>query len=539
MVKSPGPSADNLLRRIRLSAKSLVTMSTNDQQNLIRHANELAQLFARIADERPDVFHALQTLFRALATTGPVGHGDSIAPRVDGVDIARAASDVSTEAPRIDCPHDENETADPGVDGMLDDGGIPSESMHAHLSATPEQEAEARRGLDLLKIRFGGFGDSPGLGPVPSTPPSPLASSPWDDDIDEANCLSRLLRAQARRLKAVRRARHSNSPIPPVDHVLAHARMHDWTADATQTVDLDAHDLREGERWYAMAARAAAEIGDWLSEHPDTDLGIGRTPAALRDRLQCLAIAQKGIFCWLQETKGRDARCALQERVFATLKSWVARDYFGVFLQSGLVLRERITSAERDLVEREFTRFELEHADPDPDAAQDSTIPSPKPSVEIERGTRTAADSEGFASVHDAFIAARSKFCDGLIVFTDRAEESAEDSAFKRPAEVYDFFSVMHGLAKELTAGQLEGTPLDQAFSARGYKSKPCVVTTMKRHRRFYYMTLDGRQINLSQHVTLGSRNQNTCMSIHWWHDKQNGRFVIGHCGKHLPNTRT
>ncbi|MEY3027016.1 MAG: hypothetical protein RLZZ238_1913 [Planctomycetota bacterium] len=31
----------------------------------------------------------------------------------------------------------------------------------------------------------------------------------------------------------------------------------------------------------------------------------------------------------------------------------------------------------------------------------------------------------------------------------------------------------------------------------------------------------------------------NTCMSIHWWHDRQNGRFVIGHCGKHLPNTRT
>jgi len=39
--------------------------------------------------------------------------------------------------------------------------------------------------------------------------------------------------------------------------------------------------------------------------------------------------------------------------------------------------------------------------------------------------------------------------------------------------------------------------------------------------------------------VTLGSRNQNTCMSIHWWHDSERRRFVIGHCGKHLPNTRT
>jgi hypothetical protein len=52
-------------------------------------------------------------------------------------------------------------------------------------------------------------------------------------------------------------------------------------------------------------------------------------------------------------------------------------------------------------------------------------------------------------------------------------------------------------------------------------------------------MRFEGEEIELSQHVTLGSRNQNTCLSIHWWHDKGTGRFVVGHCGKHLPNSLT
>ncbi len=365
----------------------------------------------------------------------------------------------------------------------------------------------------------------------------------WDDDVDAAKRLTRLLRAQSRRLRAVRLALHAGTPNPPIDHVLASESVEDWTAIPENLRGIAPRALREGERWYGLAARAAAEVRDWLAEHPDAELGEHRTPEALRERLQCLANAQKGVYCWLEETCGVRARCGVQDETMATLKQWVAREHFAVFLPSGLKLAQRITSAEREYTERALARFELEHASPDP-----RTVPGAPPS-DGTAGTAAAAIVEPkpshagrqgrFESVVDAYRAARDELSDGLILFTDRAEDSAEDSAFLRPDEVYDFFRAMHGIAHELRHGQLEGRRLDLVFADRGFRSKPSSAQTRRRYHRFYHMHLDGREVDLSQHVTLGSRNQNTCLSIHWWHDKERGRFVIGHCGKHLPNTLT
>ena len=142
-----------------------------------------------------------------------------------------------------------------------------------------------------------------------------------------------------------------------------------------------------------------------------------------------------------------------------------------------------------------------------------------------------------FDSVAEALDAAEVEFgCDHL-VFTERARESAERSAFRRPDEAYAFFEALHAVAGILASG-IHGDPHD-LLQSRGFTSKPSHHLTMARHHRFYHMRFDGREVDLSQHVTLGSRNQNTCMSIHWWHDPARCRFVIGHCGKHLPNTRT
>jgi hypothetical protein len=98
---------------------------------------------------------------------------------------------------------------------------------------------------------------------------------------------------------------------------------------------------------------------------------------------------------------------------------------------------------------------------------------------------------------------------------------------------------VLHRIADDLRSGALEGKVLKDVFADRGFKSKPSTPATRTRYHRFYHMAFEGHEVDLSWHVTLGSRNQNTCMSIHWWHDKPNRRFVIGHCGKHLPNTLT
>jgi hypothetical protein len=400
--------------------------------------------------------------------------------------------------------------------------------------------AKDQASFSNLLARFGDPAHSVGLGHASRRIGSAPPAGRWDDDVDEAKTLARLLRAQARRLKAMRIALHQGQSFPAVDHVLADARIEDWTTDESRIRRIDAHRLKEGERWYSLTARAAAAIGDWLAEHPQVELGEHRTPEQLKDRLQCLADAQKGIFCWVEHILGRGSICGVQARAYMTLRAWVDREYFGVYLPSGMQLSQLVTSDRREEIEKFLHRFELEHArDEQPDAAVATVTPLPTRRRPVRDCAGEAAQGERFESVLDAFLAARHDFGGESIVFTDRAEESAEDSAFMRPDEVHEFFSSMHEIASGLAAGALARTPLPLLFQQHGFRSKHSSDSSMRRFHRFYHMNFEDREVDLSLHVTLGSRNQNTCLSIHWWHDSERKRFVIGHCGKHLPNSLT
>lgn len=194
---------------------------------------------------------------------------------------------------------------------------------------------------------------------------------------------------------------------------------------------------------------------------------------------------------------------------------------------------QRVLNDARAAVERSLALFELESAPAEPKSASTPTSTPP-----TETQTRAGdAPRDGFDSVGEALDAAEDAFACAQLVFSDRARESAERSAFRRPGEAYAFFQALHAVARTLASGT-HGDPHD-LLQSHGFHSKPSHQLTMARHHRFYHMRFEGREVDLSQHVTLGSRNQNTCMSIHWWHDSSHNRFVIGHCGKHLPNTRS
>jgi len=501
-------------------------------------AAEIARMFARLAEERPAVLDALHALLAALVGR-PVDRPPASACAERAAEeacSAREGSQEPVEALLTEHRADAPGTASPDSAGPAfpSTGGSPAKGV------TPKPTEKDLRSLNALMTRFGAPHASVGLGRAGAALLQP-ARGRWDDDADDARRIARLLRTQARRLRAVRLALHAGAAIPPVDHVLAGERIEDWTADPVIFAGFSPHRLREGERWYDLAAKAAAEVRDWLAEHPEAELGEHRTPQALRDRLQCLANAQKGVYCWLEETQGPGASCAVQHETMATLKGWVARDYFAVYLASGMRLQQRITSAERDETERMLERFDLEHAASDPhgeplserrpSSGCEATVIEPKPEPQRRKAR--------FESVHDAFLAARAEFADELLVFTERAEESAEDSAFRRPDEVHEFFRALSSITRSRRSGARDGTPIERDFLQAGFRSKPSAPSTRKRHHRFYHMVFEGLEVDLSQHVTLGSRSQNTCMSIHWWHDEERGRFVIGHCGKHLPNTLT
>ena len=517
-------------------------MPSEDRQHRHEQAAELARLFVQVAEDKPAVLDALLALMRALAPA-PAPSSNAVdrsplAPKGAAAPAAPSlvAEDSVVELPVVELPVVELPVVNLPVVNLP---GPQSPRQH-----TPKDQAS----LQALLGKFGEVSATSGLG-VPSKSSMQertgfVLSGRWSDDVSEAKLLARLLRAQARRLKSLRLAMHAKAALPPVDHVLAGERIEDWTAVESTARALKPHDLKEGERWYTLAARASAAIGDWLEENPAAELGYGMTPESFRERLHCLARAQKGIYCWLQQLLGHRGRCAVQDRVMVTLKSWVARDYFAVYIPSGMQLSQRITSAERDEVERDLHRFDLEHAaHEEPEAAAPVAAPvaavAQAPRAPLRSQASAFAPPDRFESVSDAFLAAKRAFAGDRIVFTERAEESAEDSAFKRPDEAYEFFAAMHEIALQLADGSLDGVPLGSVFAQHGFKSKRSSVSSMNRFHRFYHMPFDNAEVDLSLHVTLGSRNQNTCMSIHWWYDGAHRRFVVGHCGKHLPNSLT
>ena len=391
--------------------------------------------------------------------------------------------------------------------------------------------AEAEQGLRALAAQFGSLGGARG-GLAKSDPSVELVQAGlWDEDAREARALARLARTQARRLRKVRRSVHESRALPDVDGVLNGACVTDWSADAAVLKKFAPRDLREAERWYGVLTKSLVEVADWLEGNPSTRLGDGLTPQALHQRLQAVATAQKGIWCWLDAhlvELGADARmaCGVQHAVYRQLaERWTKAFRTKLF---HMQLSERVTAKDRGAVEDMLERFDLEQA---PKAAAAAHEPEPS--------AGTAGSASRFDDVAEAFEAAARDFGCERIVFTPAAQESAEDSAFKRPDEVYEFFGALRRIADARAGGARDGTPLAADFRQQGFTMKPCSDGTMKRHRRHYYIGFEGRKICISHHVTLGSRNQNTCLSIHWWHDEERGRFVIGHCGKHLPNTLT
>lgn len=146
----------------------------------------------------------------------------------------------------------------------------------------------------------------------------------------------------------------------------------------------------------------------------------------------------------------------------------------------------------------------------------------------------------GFATVEDAVEAARERLS-GPLLFLDSALESASDSPFGRPDDVYSLLEALHAVSlrwKEQD-GSL-GTTWDNALAEKGYEYKPRIGDTTKgkwgETYRFHYK---GEKRLFEAHVTIGSKSAERCLSVHFLRDDDDLVLVIGHVGRHLRNTKT
>jgi hypothetical protein len=148
-----------------------------------------------------------------------------------------------------------------------------------------------------------------------------------------------------------------------------------------------------------------------------------------------------------------------------------------------------------------------------------------------------------FVSVAEATNAAAKK-CKNLEILST-AISAAEDSPFKRP---YDIFKALSDLDEIVNVWRDNnkvhgnGGDLLQHLRDRGWGKRSSLHisnTTRSNFRSSYEFKYQGKKQIFEPHITIGSGDANNCASIHFIFDQNRLKIVVGHVGKHLPNTKT
>lgn len=129
------------------------------------------------------------------------------------------------------------------------------------------------------------------------------------------------------------------------------------------------------------------------------------------------------------------------------------------------------------------------------------------------------------------------------IILIESAFTSAKDSPFKQPERVIDALEAIDDVAdawaKSLRTKTSVGT-FKELFRERGFDYKDDISkTTLNRWGDEYKAAYKDESISIAPHLTIGAKQADTCLSIHFnWHQKD-GRVIVAHIGRHKTNTKT
>lgn len=142
-----------------------------------------------------------------------------------------------------------------------------------------------------------------------------------------------------------------------------------------------------------------------------------------------------------------------------------------------------------------------------------------------------------FNTVAEAVEQAKKDFA-GLLVFLDSALTSARESPYKAPERVYQLFEALALVTSEWKEkkGAL-GRSWNDAVSELGFDLRDQVSKTSKgKYADDYKFMYKGQRRLFEKHITIGAKQADKCLSVHWYRDDDDLVLAIGHCGRHLSN---
>jgi hypothetical protein len=130
------------------------------------------------------------------------------------------------------------------------------------------------------------------------------------------------------------------------------------------------------------------------------------------------------------------------------------------------------------------------------------------------------------------------------VEFLDTAISSAADSPFLRPYDVFEALADLDAIVDVWCTNRDKngsGGDLLQHLRDRGWGKRSSMHisdTTRGKFRAHYEFEYQGKKQLFEPHITIGSGDPNACASIHFVFDRERAKMIVGHVGKHLPNTK-
>ncbi len=155
--------------------------------------------------------------------------------------------------------------------------------------------------------------------------------------------------------------------------------------------------------------------------------------------------------------------------------------------------------------------------------------------VARERGDEPELTA-GPTSIRDALELVASEHPASLVVL-EPALESAAETRYAQLERAGAALKAVGKVAQGWHDGDL-GMGFEEAFREHGFELRSVGSVTQGRYPREYGRTYRGRRVLLGPHLALGDGGStDTIFRIYWYLDEDLRTFVVGHVGRHLPDS--